>query len=103
MVLEDLRLRLHRLLVRRVLVCAQFGDPAASQGLDPTVLAASRVVDPAEVRQFFRIIEVQADRMDALISDLLDAGHIDPGTLSVAPQPAEAAALLGGPSKRTPY
>ena len=55
---------------------------------------ASRVLDPAEVRQFFRIIEAQADRMDDLISDLLDAGRIETGTLSVAPEPAEVAALV---------
>ncbi len=64
------------------------------KGSTATVLAASRVLDPAEVRQFFRIIDVQADRMDALISDLLDAGRIDTGTLSVAPLPLEVAALV---------
>ena len=55
---------------------------------------ATRVLDPAEVRQFFRIIEAQADRMDDLISDLLDVGRIETGTLSVAPETAEVAALV---------
>ena len=55
---------------------------------------ASRMLDPAEVRQFFRIIEEQADRMDDLISDLLDAGRIDAGALSVDPEPLEVGALV---------
>ena len=67
---------------------------AAIKGSTTTVLHAARVLDPAEVRQFFRIIDEQADRMDALLSDLLDAGRIDSGTLSVAPGPAEVAALM---------
>ena len=64
------------------------------KGSTTTVLGASRVLEPAEVRQFFRIIDEQADRMDALISDLLDAGRLDTGTLSVVPEPAEVAALV---------
>ena len=49
--------------------------------------------DPAEMLQFFRIIDEQADHMRGLISDLLDAGRIDTGMLSVAP-----GALGGGPT-----
>ena len=64
------------------------------KGSTATVLRASRVLDPAEVRQFFRIIDAQADHMDGLIGDLLDAGRIDSGTLSVDPEPAEVAALV---------
>ena len=64
------------------------------KGSTATVLRASRVLDPAEVRQFFRIIDSQADHMDGLIGDLLDAGRIDSGTLSVDPEPAEVGALL---------
>ena len=63
-------------------------------GSTATVLGASRVLEVAEVRQFFRIIDEQADRMDGLISDLLDAGRLDTGTLSVAPEPTEVAALV---------
>ena len=43
---------------------------------------------------FFRIIDVQADHMRGLIVDLLDAGRIDTGTLSVSPEPEEVAALF---------
>ena len=64
------------------------------KGSAATALRASRLVGPAEVAQFFRIIDEQADRMDSLIGDLLDAGRIDTGTLSVAPEPSEVAALV---------
>ena len=64
------------------------------KGSAATVLRAARVVDPAEVAQFFRIIDEQANRMDVLIGDLLDAGRIETGTLSVSPEPSEVAALV---------
>ena len=58
------------------------------KGSTATVLGASPALDPAEMREFFRIIDEQADHMRGLISDLLDAGRIDTGTLSVAPEPS---------------
>ena len=64
------------------------------KGLAATALGNSRVADPGEASQFFRIIEQQADYMDGLIRDLLDVGRIDAGTLSVDPEPAEVAALV---------
>ena len=64
------------------------------KGSTATVLGASRNVGPAEILQFFRIIDEQADRMDALIGDLLDAGSIDAGTLTVSPEPTEVAHLV---------
>ncbi len=64
------------------------------KGSAATVLRASRIFGPAEVGQFFRIIDEQADRMDSLIGDLLDAGRIETGTLSVAPEPSDVAALV---------
>ena len=64
------------------------------KGAAATVLTATRVLDPAEVRQFFRIVDEQANQMDSLISDLLDAGRIQAGTLSVTPEPSEVAALV---------
>ena len=67
---------------------------AAIKGSAATVLGASRVLDRIEVQQFFRIIEAQADHMDNLISDLLDAGRIDSGTLSVDAKPTEVTALV---------
>ena len=59
-----------------------------------TLLRTSPRLDPAEMQEFFRIIDAQANHMQALISDLLDAGRIETGTLSVAPEPTEVARLL---------
>ena len=64
------------------------------KGSATTVLGASSALDPAEMLQFFRIINEQADQMRGLINDLLDAGRIEAGTLSVAPEPAEVAHLV---------
>jgi len=67
---------------------------AAIKGSAATVRGASRVLDPVEVRQFFRIIEEHADQMDGLIGELLDAGRIEAGTLTVDPEPTEVATLV---------
>ena len=63
------------------------------KGSAATVLNASPDLDAAEMREFFRIIDDQADHMRGLIADLLDAGRIDTGTLSVAPEPTDVADL----------
>ena len=67
---------------------------AAIKGSTATVLGTPQSFGPAETRQFFRIIDEQADRMSGLIGDLLDAGRIDTGTLSVAPEPTEVGELV---------
>ena len=64
------------------------------KGSTATVLSGERVVGSAEIRQFFQIIDRQANRMDALIGDLLDAGRIESGTLSVMPEPTDVSMLL---------
>ncbi len=64
-------------------------------GSTATLLDGTRVLDPAEVRQFHRIIAEQAERMDVLISDLLDAGRIETGTLPVVPETEPAPYVLG--------
>ena len=64
------------------------------KGSAATLLEAAPKLDPAEMREFYRIILAQADHMRVLISDLLDAGRIDTGTLSVAPEPSEVADLV---------
>ena len=64
------------------------------KGSAASALRTSRTLDPAEQRQFFRIIEQQADRIDDLVADLLDAGRIDTGTLSVDPVPAALPTLV---------
>ena len=64
------------------------------KGSAATVLGSATDMDPAVVRQFFRIIEEQADHMHALVADLLDVARIETGTLPVSPEPAEVAALV---------
>ena len=67
---------------------------AAIKGSAATVLGRARAYGVAEIEQFFRIIEDQADRMDALIGHLLDASHVEAGTLAVAPQPSQLGVLI---------
>ena len=64
------------------------------KGSSTTVLSASPAMGPAEMLQFFRIIDDQADQMRSLISDLLDAGRIEAGALSVSPELAVVADLV---------
>ena len=64
------------------------------KGSTTTVLSALQTPNLAEILQFIRIIDDQADQMRNLISDLLDAGHIETGTLSVDPEPEEVASLV---------
>ena len=64
------------------------------KGSTAMLLESSPGLDPAEVHGFYRIILAQVDHMRVLISDLLDAGRIDSGTLSVAPESSELANLV---------
>ena len=64
------------------------------KGSASTVLGSSADMDPAVVRQFFRIIDEQADHMHDLVADLLDVARIETGTLPVTPEPAEVAVLV---------
>ena len=64
------------------------------KGSAATVLHSARVFNPAEVKEFFRIIDEQANHMDGLIGDLLDAGRIATGALSVSPEPSDIAMLV---------
>ncbi len=64
------------------------------KGSAATLIGSAESLDPAEMRQFHRIIEEQADHMQGLIKDLLDVARIETGTLSVALEPADAAALV---------
>ena len=64
------------------------------KGSTATMLNSSAHVGPAEARQFFRIIDEQADYMRGLINDLLDVARIEAGTLSVVSEPTDPADLI---------
>ena len=64
------------------------------KGSTAAVLGATSPFAPVETHAFFRVIDEQADRMLGLISDLLDAGRIRTGTLSVAPESTDSGALI---------
>ena len=67
---------------------------AAIKGSAASVLAVGPEPDPVEMREFFRVIDEQADHMRGLVGDLLDVGRIDAGTLSISPEPSGVAALV---------
>lgn len=64
------------------------------KGSTATVLGASAPLDPAETRQFFRIIDEQADLLRDLINNLLDMTRIEAGTLSVTLESTDVAAVV---------
>ncbi|MXW52156.1 MAG: response regulator [Gammaproteobacteria bacterium] len=77
------------------LVSHELRAPLTSiMGSAVTLLDGPEVLDPAEMREFFRIILEQANHMRGLIADLLDAGRIDSGTLSVSPEPTAVTDLV---------
>ena len=51
-------------------------------------------LDPAEMRQFLRIIVDQAANMRDLIGDLLDVARIETGTLAIDPKPTDVVAIV---------
>ena len=76
-------------------VSHELRTPLASiKGSATTLKESANSLDPAEMDLFFRIIETQADQMSDLITDLLDMARIESGTLSVSPEPSDAAALV---------
>ena len=77
------------------LVSHELREPlAAIKGSAATLQEDAAKLDPAEMREFFRIIGEQANHMRGLIGDLLDTGRIESGTLSVAPEPSELSDLV---------
>ena len=64
------------------------------KGSAATALGSVTDLDPSLLRQFFRIIEDQADHMGELVSDLLDVARIETGALPVSPEPAETSRLV---------
>ena len=64
------------------------------KGASATVLGAATPIAAAETRQFFRMIDEQADQMRDLINDLLDMTRIEAGTLAITPEPTELARVV---------
>ena len=64
------------------------------RGSATTVLDASSELDPAELRQFLRIIVDQSDNMRELIGDLLDVARIETGTLPIGAERTDVAVLV---------
>ena len=77
------------------LVSHELRAPLASiKGSAGTVLEASDRASRAEMVEFFRLIDGQANHMRGLIANLLDAGSIEAGTLTVSPEPTSVASLV---------
>ena len=70
------------------------GPLTSIKGSVATLLSATSELDPAEMTQFFRIIDQQVDQMRYLIGDLLDVARIETGTLSVQPGPADVVDMV---------
>ena len=66
----------------------------AIKGSASTMLSFPQTSDPAQTRQFLRIIEEQADLMRHLINNLLDMTQIESGTLPVTPEPTSLEDLV---------
>ncbi len=66
----------------------------AIQGAAVALLDPWASVSPAETREYLGLINEQAAHMRGLISDLLDARHMEAGTLSVKPELSEVAELV---------
>lgn len=59
----------------------------AIKGSAATVLGSQSYFDPQEIREFFEIIDEQADRLRDLVNNLLDMTRIEAGSLSVTIAP----------------
>ena len=64
------------------------------KGCTTSALGTSSVLSAAESEQYFRIIDMQADHMRRLISDLLDSAQIETGSLSLSIEPADLIVMV---------
>ena len=67
---------------------------AAIKGSTTMVLRHALALDKAEMVQFFRIIDQNADDMTGLVIDLMDVARMRTGTLHVNPEPTHVAGLV---------
>ncbi len=90
--LEELKRQRSEFLSR---VSQELRTPLTSiKGSAATILSSPDAPNHAEVRQFLRIIDEQADQMRHLINDLVDLTGIETGTLTVSPEPTDVAELV---------
>ena len=66
----------------------------AIKGSASTLLNSTYPLDPAETRQFLRVIDEQSEHMRRLINDLVDVTQIEAGILTVNPEPTELTDIL---------
>ena len=64
------------------------------KGSASTLLNSTYPLDPAETRQFLRVIDEQSEHMRRLINDLVDVTRLEAGILTVNPEPTELADIL---------
>lgn len=77
------------------MVSHELRSPLTSiQGSASNLRESLNAFSPDEMIQFIRIIEMQAARMRDLIRELLDVARIETGSLSVTPEPYDAARLI---------
>ena len=77
------------------MVSHELRTPLSSiRGSATALLESPQELDPAEARQFHRIIVDQTDYLLGLIGDLLDVARIETGTLPVDPEPTEVTVLV---------
>ena len=77
------------------MVSHELRAPLASiKGSAGSVIEASPAASRAEMLEFFRLINGQANHMRGLIANLVDAGGIEAGTLTVAPEPTSVVPLV---------
>lgn len=72
----------------------------AVKGSATTLIQAIDDLEPAEMLQFFKIIDEQTDRMRDLISELLQVASIEAGKLSIRTEPLEPADLIDEAKQR---
>lgn len=67
---------------------------SAVKGSTVALLDRSTQLDPKEADEYYRIIDNQTEYMRTLVSDLLDAGRIESGALSVSPSMESVSVLV---------
>ena len=93
--IEELRARLAMRSEFLGMVSHELRTPLTTiKGSTATVLSDPSVFDQAETRQFFRIIDEQADLLRDLINNLLDLTRIEAGALPVDTESADVVFLV---------